>query len=108
MILFISAQRPQLDSPIDNRFGRSAWLISIETDSMKWDAFSNPGESQAGGAGVAAAQFVINQKASMVISGDFGPHAAKALQAAGVKMNKFPESTKTVSDVLLHFAQGAN
>ena len=106
MILLISAQKPELDGPVDHRFGRSAWLIKMDTDTKKWEAFPNPGASQSSGAGVAAAQFVINQNINTVISGDFGPHAANAFKAAKIKMFLFPAGEASVEQVVEQFEQG--
>ena len=105
MILLISAQQPILDSPIDERFGRSPWLIKMNTETNQWEAFPNPGASQSGGAGVAAAQFVIDQKANTVISGDFGPHAASAFRAANIVMCLFTGEISTVQQAIEHFRQ---
>lgn len=105
MILVISAQQPQIDSPVDDRFGRSPWLIKMDTDTNRWEAFPNPGASQSGGAGVAAAQIVIDQHANTVISGDFGPHAASAFQAATIEMRLFSKDTSTVQQAIDHFKQ---
>jgi predicted Fe-Mo cluster-binding NifX family protein len=41
--------------------------------------------SQGGGAGIQAAQFVVNQGAQAVLTGNLGPNAFDVLQAAGVK-----------------------
>jgi len=106
MILIISAQQPSLEGPTDDRFGRSPWLIRIDTDTNQWEAFENPGASQSGGAGVAAAQFVIDQKASVVISGDFGPNAANAFRAANIEMRLFTKEVLTVKDAVDRFKQG--
>lgn len=103
MILLISAQKPMIDSPKDDRFGRCQWLIKVDTETNQWQAFENPGVSQPGGAGVAAAQFVVDQKADVVISGDFGPHAARAFQAAKIEMRLFTETTTTVQEAVDHF-----
>jgi len=106
MILLISAQEPQLTGPVDHRFGRSLWLIKTDTGTNQWEAFSNPGASQSGGAGVAAAQFVIDQKADVVISGDFGPHAANAFQQAGISMHLLTDQISTVKQAIDNFKEG--
>ncbi len=100
MKLMISAQNPKLESPVDSRFGRSQWLILVETETKQWEAFENPGMSQSGGAGVAAAQFVVDQKADVVISGDFGPNAARAFQSANIEMRLFPKQALTVEEAV--------
>lgn len=103
MKLMISAQNPLLESHIDTRFGRSPWLILFDTETNQWEAFKNPGANQSGGAGVAAAQFVVDQKANVVMSGDFGPNAARAFQVANVEMRLFIENTATVQEAVDHF-----
>jgi predicted Fe-Mo cluster-binding NifX family protein len=103
MKLIISVQNPSLESHVDNRFGRSPWLILFNTETNQWEAFQNPGASQSGGAGVAAAQFVVDQKADVVISGDFGPNAARAFQAAKIEMRLFTEITATAQEAVDHF-----
>jgi predicted Fe-Mo cluster-binding NifX family protein len=104
--LIISAQNPSLESQVDRRFGRSPWLVLYDTETNQWEAFQNPGVTQSGGAGVAAAQFVVDQNAEVVISGDFGPNASRAFQTANVDMRRFTESTATVQDAVDHFKQG--
>lgn len=104
MIIIVSAQNSSLGSSIDNRFGRSPWLIRMDTETKQWKAFQNPGARLSGGAGVAAAQFAVDQKADVVISGDFGPHAAKAFQAAKIELRLFAADTATVQEAVDHFA----
>lgn len=106
MIVIISAQQPGLDSPVEYRFGRSTWLIRVDTKSNQWKAFPNPGASQSGGAGVAAAQFVIDQKAESVISGDFGPNAASAFRAAHISMHRCSNDNTTVRQAVDHLLLG--
>jgi predicted Fe-Mo cluster-binding NifX family protein len=105
MILLISAQQPLLDGPVDERFGRSPWLVKMDTETNHWEAFPNPGASQSGGAGVAAAQFVIDQQANAVVSGDFGPHAANVFRAAGIQMRLFSDETATVRQAVEYLLQ---
>lgn len=105
MILLISAKGPNLDSAVEYRFGRSPWLIRFDTDSNQWKAIENPGANQSGGAGVAAAQCVIDQSANSVISGDFGPHAVEAFQAAGIDMRLFIEGVSTVKQAIKYMVE---
>ncbi len=107
MNLIISAQNPTIESPVDTRFGRSQWLILVDADTKQWKAFQNPGVSQSGGAGVAAAQFVVDQKADVVISGDFGPNASRAFQSANIEMRLFPKQALTVEEATELYKSGA-
>ncbi len=103
MILLISAQQPLLEGSTEGRFGRSPWLIKVDTETNQWEALPNPGAGQSGGAGVAAAQFAIDQKANVVISGDFGPHAASAFRAANIEMCLFISAISTVQQAIEYF-----
>jgi predicted Fe-Mo cluster-binding NifX family protein len=92
MKIILTTASPNLDAGVDPRFGRGAYLIIADTDSLEWQAHPNPGVSASGGAGTLAAQLAANQKAEAVISGDFGPNAYNALQAAGIAMYLFGAS----------------
>lgn len=106
MILLISVQQADMDSPVDDRFGRSTWFLRVNSDTLDWQALENPGWNNRGGAGVAASQFAVDQKVDVVISGDFGPNAAAALQAAGIQMLRFPTGDLTGKAVVQRFLQG--
>jgi predicted Fe-Mo cluster-binding NifX family protein len=106
MIVMVSAQQQMIDGQVESRFGRSPFLIKYDTGTKKWQAFSNPGASQSGGAGVAAAQFAIDQKADAVISGEFGPNAARVFQAAKIKMLRFSDDISTVEQAIDQLLRG--
>lgn len=105
MILLISAQQPESQSPINERFGRTEWLMKYDSETAQWQSLTNPGSQRSGGAGVAAAQFVIDQKADVVISGAFGPNAAGAFRAANITMSLFSKEVKTVQQAAEYFLQ---
>ncbi len=107
MILLISAQQSEIDSPVDDRFGRSDWFLKVNSETLEWQAFRNPGSNNRGGAGVAAAQFAADQKVDVAISGDFGPNASTALRAAGIQMILFPSGGLNGKDVVDLFRKGA-
>lgn len=86
MKILLTATSPSIDSPVDPRFGRGAYLIVVDPVTMEWQAHANPGIDAASGAGTQAAQFAANLRVSTVISGDFGPNACNVLHAAGVTM----------------------
>ncbi|MGC8862506.1 MAG: NifB/NifX family molybdenum-iron cluster-binding protein [Armatimonadota bacterium] len=75
-----------LDSPVDPRFGRCAYFVFVDTDTMEFTAEPNPGVTMGQGAGVAAAQVIASHGAQAVAAGNFGPNAFQALSAAGVKV----------------------
>ena len=105
MKILLTATSPSIDSTIDPRFGRGAYLIVVDSDTLEWQAHANPGVGASGGAGTQAAQFAAKQRVSAAISGDFGPNAHGALQAAGIAMYLFGAST-TVKEAIENFKAG--
>ncbi len=105
MNIIISAQTDAISGAVDERFGRCRWMIKFDTGTSQWQAFENPGLTASGGAGIAAAQFVVEQNAEAVISGDFGPNAAEALRAGNIAMYRLGEGIVTVQDAVDAFSQ---
>lgn len=106
MIVFITAKTSSLDSEVDNRFGRAAWFIRIDTENDQMEAFENQAVSQSGGAGIAAAQFIIDHQGQAVVSGNFGPNASGALGAAKINMYTFTPGIQTVQQAAEAFKEG--
>ena len=105
MQIIMTTAAPHIDSALDPRFGRGAYFLSVDPHTLEWQAFPNPGVNAPGGAGIKAAQYVAEQKAEAVISGDFGPHAFDALRSAGVPMYLFG-SNNSVRDVIARYNDG--
>jgi predicted Fe-Mo cluster-binding NifX family protein len=105
MKIILTTTSPNLDSEVDPRFGRGGYFLVVDSDLPEWEAHPNPGVGAAGGAGTLAAQFVANQKARAVISGDFGPNAYNALDAAGIEMYLFGTS-RTGREAIERFKAG--
>jgi predicted Fe-Mo cluster-binding NifX family protein len=93
MKVVISAQGENLEAPASSVFGRCPIYIFVDTESMEFQAMPNPAMSQGGGAGIQAAQFVVEQGAQAVLTGNLGPNAFNVLQAAGVPGYLVPEGT---------------
>jgi predicted Fe-Mo cluster-binding NifX family protein len=105
MKIILTATSPDIEANIDPRFGRGAYLVVVDTDTMEWQAEPNPGVNAAGGAGSQVAQIAANQHVKAAISGDFGPNAYSALEAAGITMHLYGTST-TVREAVEHFKAG--
>jgi len=98
MRVAITSTGPTLDSPVDPRFGRCAYFIIVDTDTMEFQAIPNPAVNATGGAGTMAAQLVASQGVQAVVTGEVGPNALAALQAAGIGM--ITGVTGTVRDAI--------
>ena len=84
MKIAVSADGSDLSSAASPRFGRCAHYILVDTETMAFQALANDASSAAHGAGVGAAQFVMNQGAQAVITGNVGPNAFHVLNTANL------------------------
>jgi len=105
MKVAVAASAPELDAPIDRRFGRCAWLVVVDTKTMQLEAIENPGALAGTGAAIAAAQLVADAGADAVVADGFGPNAIGALKAGGITI--YRAGSGTVKDAVLAAAKGA-
>jgi len=87
MKIAITANGKDLDSNIDLRFGRAYGFIIYDLDNGKHNFVDNVQNLEAAqGAGIQAAQTVVNQNVEALITGHCGPKAFKVLSAADIKI----------------------
>ena len=87
MKIVICAQSNDSQSNVDTRFGRTAYFGMYDTEANEWDFVPNQQNLQAAqGAGIQAAQTVIDAEADVLLAANVGPKAMAALSAGGVKV----------------------
>jgi predicted Fe-Mo cluster-binding NifX family protein len=84
MKIVVSSQGESLDALVSPVFGRCAIYVFVDTETLEFEVVPNPAMNQGGGAGIQAAQFVVNQGAEAVLTGNLGPNAFGVLQGANV------------------------
>jgi predicted Fe-Mo cluster-binding NifX family protein len=104
MKIAVSATGKDLSCQIDPRFGRCQYFIFVNPETMEFEALENEGLMASGGAGVQAAQLVVQKGAKSVITGNLGPNAASALSASGINVYLVPGGT--VKDVVEGYKSG--
>jgi predicted Fe-Mo cluster-binding NifX family protein len=105
MKIAVSASSPELDSPVDPRFGRCSCFLIVDPETMEFEAVENPYVSASGGAGIQAAQLMAGKGVQAVLTGSCGPNAFQTLKAAGVKV--VVGVTGTVRAVVQSYGSGA-
>jgi len=93
MKVAVSAQGESLDAASSPVFGRCPYFVFVDAETMEAETTPNPAMSQGGGAGIQAAQFVVNQGATVVLTGNLGPNAHNVLRAAQVPGFLVPAGT---------------
>jgi predicted Fe-Mo cluster-binding NifX family protein len=86
MKICVTAVADRLDAQVDPRFGRSQYFVIVDSATMEFEAVPNEAVSAPGGAGIQAAQAMVNKGVDVVISGNMGPNAFQVLSTAGVKI----------------------
>ncbi len=84
MKVVVSSSGADKTSMVDPRFGRCSYFIFVDTETDTLDAVVNQAVSSGHGAGIQAAQSVIEAGAEAVISRRVGPNAFQVLAAAGL------------------------
>ena len=84
MKIAISATGNTLDSTMDQRFGRAAFFLIVDPETSQFEVINNEAAGAAGGAGITAAQSVVDKGIEAVITGNVGPNAMNVLNAAEI------------------------
>ncbi|MEW6359568.1 MAG: NifB/NifX family molybdenum-iron cluster-binding protein [Planctomycetota bacterium] len=84
MKIAVTATGPTLEAAVDPRFGRCQFFVIVETDDMSIEAVRNENVMAGGGAGIQSAKLVAEKGAQIVLTGNCGPNAFSALQAADI------------------------
>jgi len=93
MNIIITANGAGLDAPSSPIFGRCPVFVFVDTDTMAVESVNNPAAAAGGGAGIQAAQLIVEHGAQAVISGNVGPNAFNVLQAANLPVYTFNGGT---------------
>lgn len=105
MKIAVTSKGTDLDSPVDPRFGRAAYLIVVDDASLEFEVIDNAENVNAfKGAGIQAATAVSSKGAEVLLTGYCGPNAFKTLQAAGVKVVN--DVSGTVKEAVASFSEG--
>jgi len=86
MKICVTATAGDLNAQVDPRFGRSQYFVIVDSDTMAFEAMVNEAMNAPGGAGIQAAQAMVNKGVNVVVSGNMGPNAFQVLSTADVKI----------------------
>ncbi len=104
MKIAISSMGNDLSSQVDPRFGRCQEFIIFDSETLEFEAIPNEAINAAGGAGIKAAQLVVDKGSKVVITGNIGPNAFNVLAGAGI--NVFAGATGTIQNAIDAYKAG--
>ena len=94
-----------MDAEIVGSFGRTPYFLIYDTDAKTSAFFDNTAALSQGGAGIKAAQSVVDSGAGAVLVPQCGENAASILKAADLKMYK--TTNASIMDNILAFEEGS-
>ena len=104
MKIAITANENNLDSTIDTRFGRCNFFLIVDTVTMSFESISNESAKTSGGAGIQAAQRIVNTGCKAVLTGNIGPNAFKIFDSTGIKV--FTGLNGPIKEALINYKNG--
>ncbi len=88
MKIAIPIDEKSLEGAVCASFGRTPFFLVYDTEAKKADYLVNDAANAQGGAGIKAAQFLVDAHADAILTVRCGENAAQVLQAAGIKIYK--------------------
>lgn len=104
MKIAISVTGTNKNDLLDMRFGRCSYFQIYDMESGEIRHIENKGQTASGGAGIVAAQQIIDEKVDVVITGNVGPNAYELFESAGIKA--FKSSDISLESVLKAYKEG--
>jgi predicted Fe-Mo cluster-binding NifX family protein len=107
MRLCITSSGEDIESEVDERFGRAPYLLIVDTETMESEAVKNTALAAGHGAGIGAAQIISDKGAEALLTGIVGPNAFEALRAAGIRVYEGASEFESVRAAVERFKKGA-
>jgi predicted Fe-Mo cluster-binding NifX family protein len=105
MKIAVTSTGTDLDSQVDPRFGRAAYILIVDSDSFDFEVLDNKENVNAlKGAGIQAASTLSSKGAEVLLTGFCGPNAFKALNAG--KIGVANDANGTVREAVQAYLEG--
>lgn len=105
MKIAVTSKGADLDSEVDPRFGRAAYILIVDSENFDFEALDNKENVNAfKGAGIQAASMISNKGAEVLLTGFCGPNAFKTLKAA--KIGVASDAAGSVRDAVTAYLDG--
>ncbi len=88
MIVLIPTNEDKIGDGICPSFGRAPYFMIYNTENETWEFAKNPGAESSGGAGIVAAQAVLDLKVELVLTPRLGKNSADLLTKGQIEIFK--------------------
>jgi predicted Fe-Mo cluster-binding NifX family protein len=100
MKVAITSTGNDLESTLDQRFGRCAFFVIYDTETKGMEFLPNPNKEAQEGAGPAAVQLVAGREAKKIISGEFGIKIKSLLDSLKIQMIVLKQPEKSIREII--------
>ena len=97
MKVIVPVESKSLDAPVCPSFGRTPLFVLFDTENGNHEFLDNGAAASQGGAGIKAAQMLVDSGAAALITYRCGENAAEVLNAANIKMYKAQDGSIAVN-----------
>jgi len=87
MKIAIASDKKDINSKIDERFGRCNFFYIYDTETKKGDFFENPFKDGSQGVGTKIVEFLANKSVNEIFATEVGEKAAQMLSKLNMKTN---------------------
>ncbi len=100
MKVAITSTGNNLESKLDQRFGRCTFFVIYDIVTKGMEFIPNSNKDAQEGAGPAAVQLVASRNVQRIISGEFGIKIKSLLDSLKIQMIVFKEPEKTIGEII--------
>ena len=104
MKIAIPVDEKSVDSNVCVSFGRTPYFLIYDVDTKESVFFDNSAAASTGGAGIKAAQTIVDNKANVLLTPRCGENAAEVLKSADIEI--FKTTSASVKDNIDAFIDG--
>lgn len=104
MKIVIPVDNNSMDTNVCISFGRAPYFLIYDTETKENSFLDNSAAASQGGAGIKAAQNIVDSGAEAVVTPRCGDNAAEVIKAAGIKL--FKTVNNSIQDNIKAFNEG--
>lgn len=100
MKIAITSTGNNLESKLDQRFGRCGFFVIYDTETRGIEFIPNPNKDIEEGAGPASVQLVASRNVQKIVSGEFGIKIKSLLDSLKIQMIILKQPEKSISEII--------
>jgi len=104
MKIAIASSGKEMESKVDPRFGRCPYFLIVDPEKDDFQVLDNNAGKAFRGAGISAAQMIVDKGVQAVIAGNFGPKAVSVLNSGNLKI--YSVAGMTIKQAVVKYKEG--